>query len=76
MNARRLRFWEEIRDDLLEIHNQDGSLIATIGKIDVALPVELGSRLKEHIGHRIAILRTDLDFRVRCLTEESGKDAS
>jgi hypothetical protein len=57
---RRLSPFEECVGPLREIFEQDGALIALIGKIHLALPVELEQSLRPLIGQKIAILRTDI----------------
>lgn len=62
--------WVETRGPLTELKEQNGLLIAKIGPVAVALPRELLQKLDDHIGQRIAILRTDSDYRCRFLDEE------
>lgn len=70
MTARRLQSWEEARGPLHELHDLDGCLTAKIGPVTVALPDELRERLQGLTGREIGILRTDSDYRVRCLDGE------
>ena len=56
----RLDYFEEIVGVLQEIMDQDDTLIASIGKIQLALPAELEQSLRPLIGQKIAILRTDI----------------
>jgi hypothetical protein len=64
---RRLLPGEECWGRLLELGEQDGLLQATVAGLQIVLPLELGDQLKGLIGQRIAILRTDLGYRLRCL---------
>jgi hypothetical protein len=54
----------EATGQLHELQEDDGYLIARIGPAKVALPSEVGEKLKGCIGKRISILRTDTDFRL------------
>jgi hypothetical protein len=73
VTARRLQPWEETRGQLHELLERDGCLVARIGPVVVAIPDELEARLREQVGHTIDILRTDTDYRFRCLDE--GRNA-
>ena len=66
-----LRLWEEVRGPFTHIEERDGQLLATIADLDIALPCNLKDLLEDHVGHEIAILRTDCDYRFRCLDEEA-----
>ena len=57
---RRLDFWEEACGSLDDLEGVDGSLIAKIGKSQIILPSSLEQNLRELIGQRITILRTDI----------------
>ena len=65
-----LRPWDEARGQLHELQEQDGCLVARIGPVIVAIPDELRERLRDQVGHVIGILRTDADYRLRCLDGE------
>ena len=76
MNAAEyLRPWWEARGKFHALTEETDRLIAKIGPAKVAFPIELLPRLKDHVGHKIAILRTDSDFRIRCLDEEAKNAA-
>ncbi|OPY50752.1 MAG: hypothetical protein A4E48_01750 [Methanosaeta sp. PtaU1.Bin060] len=62
--------WMEARGPLAELKEENGRLIAKIGPVTVTLPIELSQKLEAHIGQKIAILRTDADYRCRFLDEE------
>jgi hypothetical protein len=66
-----LRLWEEVRGPFTHIEERDGQLLATIADLDIALPCYLKDLLKGHVSHTITILRTDSDYRFRCLDEET-----
>ena len=51
----------------------DGALLAEIAKHIVVLPLELKDELTPHLGHRITILRTDIqgkEYLVRILADD------
>jgi hypothetical protein len=71
----RLDYYEEARGLLEAIQDQDGFLVAKIGKIRLALPASLEQSLRPLIGQRIAILRTDLprkEYLFRVLDGETN----
>lgn len=74
MTAFPIRFepWTEARGPLSELKEENGRLIAKIGPVRVALPMELLQKLENHIGQNIGILRTDSDYRCRFLDEVAG----
>jgi len=74
VTARRLQPWEEARGLLHELQDMEGCLVAKIGPVTVALPDELRERLQGLMDREIGILRTDVDYRFRCLDGE--KDAA
>lgn len=55
----RLSDYEEAVGPLDQLEKDNGLLVAHIGKIAVALPLEMEERLQTHLGKRISILRTD-----------------
>jgi len=70
---RRLSAYEEGVGDLRELINQDGILIALIGKVHLALPANMEHSLRPLVGQKVAILRTDLPHReyiFRVLSQE------
>ncbi|MFZ2472771.1 MAG: hypothetical protein WAW52_12640 [Methanothrix sp.] len=72
MTARRLQPWDEARGQLHGLQDLEGCLVARIGPVTVALPDELREKLRDKVGHKIGILRTDADYRFRCLDEEKN----
>jgi hypothetical protein len=70
LEVQRLPPWAEARGQLHELQEQDGCLVARIGPVIVAIPYELREKLCDQVGHKIGILRTDTDYRVRCLDGE------
>lgn len=64
----RLSHWEEVIGPILDIkQNPEGFFEALIGRVHVALPEEIGSKLQGLQGQRIGILRTDVDYRMRVI---------
>jgi hypothetical protein len=51
--------WEEAVGKFRNLVADGGSLLATIGPVEVYLPLELEAELRPNIGKKIAILRTD-----------------
>jgi len=66
-----LRLWEEVRGPFTHMEERDDQLLATIADLDIALPFYLKDLLEGHMDHTITILRTDCDYRFRCLDEEA-----
>ena len=56
----RLGHYEEALGSFEDLEEIDGSLIAKIGKIRIILPQSLEQSLRQLVGQRIAILRTDI----------------
>jgi hypothetical protein len=56
----RLSFYEECVGVLNNLNEENGLLIALIGKISLVLPLELEEKMRPHIGKRFSILRTDI----------------
>ena len=56
----RLKHYMEVVGPFVELVEQDGVLLAEIAQHVVVLPVELKDALMPHLGHKIAILRTDI----------------
>lgn len=67
-NYMRLVVWEEATGQLREVKSTDGVCLAKIGPVDVVLPEEVGENIKDLIGHRIGILRTDNGYRLRIVS--------
>ena len=63
----RLEPWMESFGQLHELREQDGYIEASIGTTTFALPSELKEKLKDCVGRRICVLRTDTDYRFRAL---------
>jgi hypothetical protein len=75
---RHLHHWEEVVGPLTELDDDEGILLAKIGKIALALPADMADTLHPHIGQRIAILRTDdraRPYRFRIVTKNSPAGA-
>jgi hypothetical protein len=67
----RLQLWEEACGKLGEIQEADGYCLVTIGQVNVLVPGEFGAKLGTLRGQRISILRTDTDYGMRILDEQS-----
>lgn len=67
----RLAPWEEGALKLSNLTEDDGCLIASGGKVRLRLPLEMKADLANRVGRRISILRTDTDYRIRILDEQS-----
>ena len=68
-----LSHWMEIIGLLHSLNDREDVLLAEIGTEKVALPANLREVLCPQIGHRIAILRTDIpgkEHLVRIVTEK------
>jgi hypothetical protein len=68
-----LRPYEEAAGLLKELKENQESIIARIGHLNVILPQDMNEKLKNHLGQRIAILRTDLPdkpYLLRVLTSD------
>ncbi len=55
-----LSAFEEVLGVLNELHIENHSLIAQIGKIHLVLPLELEEKLRPYIKRRVGVLRTDI----------------
>jgi hypothetical protein len=72
-NVHRLSLYEECAGSINRLFDQDGALIALIGKIHFCLPIEMKHDLQPLMGQRITILRTDIPMKpylFRVLTQE------
>ena len=59
----KLGFWEEAIGDLTCLDEEENGLIASIGKLNIIMPVEMEESLRTKIGKRVAILHTDESTR-------------
>lgn len=77
MKVYHLSVWEEVVGTLFNLEqSQYGGLVALVGKIFVALPEEMATRLTEAKGQRVGVLRTDSDYRFRVITAmKSDRDS-
>ena len=50
----------EVIGPFVELVEQDGVLLAEIAQHIVVLPIDMKDALMPHLGHKIAILRTDI----------------
>jgi hypothetical protein len=69
--GKRLSPWEEGGLKLIDLAEDEGFLIASGGKFRLCLPLHLKDDLAKCLGRTISILRTDTDYRVRILDEQS-----
>jgi hypothetical protein len=51
--------WEEAVGKFRNLVADGGSLLATIGPVEVYLPLELEAELRPNIGKNVGIIRTD-----------------
>jgi hypothetical protein len=66
-----LAHWEEGVFKLETLHEEDGFLIASGGKVALILPLEMASKLNELMGRRIGIIRCENGFRLRTYEDKS-----
>lgn len=74
---RRASPFEEFAGSLKELCERDGALITLIGKIHLALPLDMEQSLRPLIGQKITILRTDVpgkQYIFRAIVKEDAKD--
>ena len=67
----RLSPWEECALRLREIAEDEDHLIAIGDKVRLGLPLDLKGKLRKCLGLRISVLRTDADYCIRILDEQS-----
>jgi hypothetical protein len=65
----RLEPWTDAVGLLRELQERDGCLVARIGPVAVALPLELRVQLERLLGKKIGLLRTDKDFRIKVVDD-------
>jgi len=61
--ARRLSPYEQCAGLSTDIAIEEDGLIASIGNVNLILPLEMEPELRQFIGKRIAILRTDIPHK-------------
>ena len=61
--AYRLSYFEEAMGILNELKEDNGVLVAHIGKVAVALPREMEENLRTHLGRHISVLHTDIPLK-------------
>jgi hypothetical protein len=69
-SPRRLQELEEQRHILLSVFCSEGQCIAKFPNGDFAFPLEMEARFRELVGHKIACIRLDGQFRVRDLESD------
>ena len=68
----RLDYFEEAVGVLHEVEDFEGLLLAKIGRVTLLLPEYMADVLRQHLGDRIGILRTDdteRSYRIRILSD-------
>jgi hypothetical protein len=78
VEVRHLRPWEEAVGVLTELVDEEDVLLVKIGRITLALPIDMADTLRPHIGQKIAILRTDdraRPYRFRIVAKNSPAGA-
>lgn len=69
-----MKKWMEVIGLLLHLEKRDDELLAEIGTLVVAFPLELKAALSPHVGSRIGVLRTDRDYLIIRLPEDGSRD--
>jgi len=57
--------WSDAVGVLRSVELEDVRALAKISHLKVSLPLDIADQLRDLIGQRIAVLRTDKDYRVR-----------
>ena len=73
----RLSFYEECVGVLNNLNEENGLLIALIGKISLALPLELEEKMRPYIGKRVSLIRTDIQgkqYLIRVIPDHGLND--
>lgn len=73
----RLAYFEEVAGILHSITENEGILIAHLGKLRLALPLDMEENLRQLIGQTITILKTDIPdktYLIRVLSEENANE--
>ena len=73
----RLACFEETAGILQSITENEGILVAHIGKIHLALALDMEKHLRPLIGQRTTILKTDIPdktYLIRVLSEENANE--
>ncbi len=69
-----MALWSEIFGLVQDVRIFEEHAIALIGKIHVVFPIEVGQKLRTHVGVRVAILHTDIEgkgYLIRTLSQKS-----
>ena len=69
--AKRLSPWEEGTLKLIGLAEEEGFLIASGEKSRLCLPLQMKVKLAKYLGQKISILRTDTDYLMRILDDQS-----
>jgi hypothetical protein len=71
-----LGFYEEAIGTLSEMTEDEGFLLARIGKLDLVLPTEMEDKLRPLVGMKVGIIHTDIpgrEYLVRVIQEFGQK---
>jgi hypothetical protein len=71
--ARRLSLYEEGSGLFTDLAIEEDGLIAHVGKVNLILPMEIEPTMRQFMGKRITILRTDIpdeQYIIRMLVED------
>ncbi|MDD3564041.1 MAG: hypothetical protein WCY97_05240 [Methanothrix sp.] len=74
IEVRHLQPWQEVVGILTELDDEETILLVKIGKIALALPIDMADVLRPHIDQRIAILRTDDPTKPYLFRSSSAKN--
>ena len=69
--------YEEALGVLKELVVKDAVLFAKIGKVSLALPVELEEKIRPHVGKRVGLIRTDIpgkQYLIRVIPDQELND--
>ena len=73
----RLTYFEEVAGILHSLTENEGILVAHLGKLRLALPLDMEENLRQLIGQTITILKTDIPdktYLIRVLSEENANE--
>lgn len=69
-----MRIWMEVIGMLLRLEEREDELLAEIGTLVVAFPIELVEALYPHLGSRIGVLRTNKEYLIIRLPEDKMQE--
>lgn len=65
----RLQYWEEASGILFDFKHDNDAIIAHIGKVFLALPIDMSGKIRSHMGNLVSVLRTDEPHRPYLIRE-------